>query len=54
MKVNISQNNYLDIINLKYGVFQPLNKFVSKKEFVSIVEDFKLDKNKFFPILFQS
>tara|TARA_Y100000590_G_scaffold470302_1_gene663443 strand:+ start:1563 stop:2609 length:1047 start_codon:yes stop_codon:yes gene_type:complete len=50
MKVNISQNNYLDIINLKYGVFQPLNKFVSKKEFVSIVEDFKLDKNKFFPI----
>ena len=50
MKINISQNNYLDIINLKYGIFQPLNKFVSKKEFISIVEDFKLNNNKFFPI----
>ena len=38
MKLNVRYNNLLDIINLNFGVYYPLNEFVSKENFLSIVK----------------
>ena len=48
MKLNIEFNNLLDIINLNFGVYYPLNEFVSKENFLSIVKKKRLINNKFF------
>ena len=50
MKLNIEFNNLLDIVNLNFGVYYPLNEFVSKENFLSIVKKKRLINNKFFPI----
>ena len=50
MKLNIEFNNLLDIINLNFGVYYPLNEFVSKENFLSIVKKKRLINNKFFSI----
>jgi len=50
MKLNIEFNNLLDIINLNFGVYYPLNEFVSKENFLSIVKRKRLINNKFFSI----
>lgn len=48
-KIHISQNQFSDLINLINGVFFPLKNFVSKKEFLEII-NYKKFKNKFFPL----
>ena len=48
-KININKNQFSDLINLFNDVFYPLNNFVSKKEFVQII-DHKKYKNHFFPL----
>jgi ATP sulfurylase len=47
-KIHISQNQFSDLINLVNGVFLPINNFVSKKEFIQIIDNQKY-KNHFFP-----
>ena len=49
MNIEINLKGLLDIINLKFGVYNPLNKFCSKKDFISISENLYLTNNKFFP-----
>ena len=48
-KIDISKNQFSDLINLVNNVFYPLDNFVSKKEFIKIV-DHKKYKNHFFPL----
>ena len=48
-KIHINQNQFSDLINLKNNVFNPVNNFVSKKEFINIIENKKY-KNQFFPL----
>ena len=50
MRIDISKKNLLDIVNIKYKVFNPLNKFMSKDDIISVVENFKLSNNTFFPL----
>ena len=50
MKLNINHRNLLDIINLNFGVFNPLKEFVSKEDFLSILKDYTLINGKFFPV----
>lgn len=48
IKLNLSQNQYSDFINLTNNVFLPLKNFVNKNEFELIVNR-SIYKNKFFP-----
>lgn len=48
MIVKINKKNVSDIFNLKYQVFKPLSEFVSKSEFMSIINTYTY-KKKFFP-----
>ena len=50
MNLKISYPNLLDIINIHFKCYFPLNKFVSKEEFLSIIKRYEIKKNKFFPI----
>ena len=50
MKLNVRYNNLLDIINLNFGVYNPLREFVSRDDFLSIVKRNRLVNNKFFPL----
>ena len=50
MKLNVRYNNLLDIINLNFGVYNPLSEFVSMDDFLSIVKRNRLANNKFFPM----
>ncbi len=50
MNLNIKYNNLLDIINLHFGVYYPLKNFVSKKDFLSIINNYKLENKIFFPL----
>jgi len=47
-KINISQNQFSDLINLLNGVFYPIENFVTKFEFLEIINNKKF-KNNFFP-----
>ncbi len=49
MNIKINRKNFLDIVNLKQGVFSPLSKFVSIKDFLSISNEYHLDNGDFFP-----
>ena len=51
MIVKINKKNVSDIFNLKYQVFKPLSEFVSKSEFMSIINTYTYKKN-FFPSQF--
>ena len=48
-KIDINQNQFSDLINLLNGVFFPLKNFVTKEEFLEIINNKKI-KNKFFPL----
>jgi len=48
-KIHITQNQFSDLINLKNDVFYPVKNFVSKKEFINIIENMNY-KNQFFPL----
>ena len=50
MKIQINKYQLSEIYNLNYNVFYPLTKFVSKKQFFSIVNEMEISKNIFFPI----
>ena len=50
MRININRNNLLDIINIKYDVYNPINSFMSKENIISVIESFYLSNNDFFPI----
>ena len=51
MIIKINKKNLSDIFNLKYQVFKPLDEFVSKSEFMSIINNYTYKKNFFpFPI----
>ena len=50
MKLKINHKNLLDIINLHYNSYYPIKNFVSKKDFLSIVNNYKTKNNLFFPI----
>ena len=41
MRININRNNLLDIINIKFDVFNPINSFMSKENIISLFEDSK-------------
>ncbi len=45
----ISDNQFSDLLNIVHGVFKPINNFVNKDEFVSIVNHLHIRK-KFFPL----
>lgn len=47
-KIEITKNQFSDLINLLNNVFYPLKNFVSEKEFTNIVNQKKI-KKKFFP-----
>jgi len=48
-KINITQNQFSDLINLFNDVFLPLKNFVTKVEFLKIINKKKF-KNNFFPL----
>ena len=48
-KINVTQNQFSDLINLINGVFFPLKNFVTKEEFFKIVNKGKF-QGKFFPM----
>lgn len=47
-KIHITQNQFSDLLNLLNDVFFPLENFVTKKEFLDIINNKKF-KTKFFP-----
>ena len=49
MKLNIKKDKLADILNLQFGVFNPLKEYVSKIDFISIVNKHRLKNGKFFP-----
>ena len=46
--LNLSQNQFSDLLNLTHGVFYPLKNFVNKSEYKQIIFSQKF-KNFFFP-----
>ncbi len=48
-KLKINYQSLTDIINLKYDLFYPIKKFLSKKDFFSVIKKKKLSNGKFFP-----
>ena len=50
MNLNIKYNNLLDIINLHFGAYYPLKDFVSKRNFLSIINNYQLKNKIFFPL----
>ena len=50
MKIQIDKYQLSEIYNLNYKVFDPLTKFVSKKQFISIVNKMEISKKIFFPM----
>ena len=50
MKIEINHNQLSDIYNIFYKVFDPIDKFVSKKQFLSITNNMQVNKHSFFPI----
>ena len=52
-KIHINKNQFSDLINLINGVFFPLKNFVSKEEFIKIIDNKKFKKHFYpFPIFF--
>ena len=48
-KIHITQNQFSDLLNLLNGVFFPLKNFVTKLEFLQIINNRKF-KNHFYPL----
>ena len=36
MRININKKNLLDIINIKFKVFDPIDSFMSKEDLISV------------------
>ena len=41
-KIHINKNQFSDLINLLNNVFYPIKNFVSKKEFIQIIDNKKI------------
>ena len=52
MNLNIKLDNLTDIINLKFGVYSPLNEFNDKDDFINIVNYYKTKNLNFFHFQF--
>jgi len=53
-RINLSQNQFSDLINLLNKVFYPLDNFVDKKKFEQIVKFQKINGNFFsYPIFLE-
>ena len=50
MRINLKYNNFLDLINIKHGVYSPVREFLSKEDFLSVVKNYHLKNGKFFPL----
>ena len=48
-KFKINYQTLTDIINIKYGIFNPIKKFLSEEDFYSVIYNKKLLDGKFFP-----
>ena len=48
-KIEIDKKNFLEVCNINFNVYYPLNKFLDKKNFISVVNKMKLINGKFFP-----
>ncbi len=48
-KLKINHQTLTDIINIYYDIFHPIKKFLSKKDFFSVIKKKKLSNGKFFP-----
>jgi len=48
--LSINLNQFREILNLKLGSYYPLKTFVTKDQFISILKNLKIEKNKFFPL----
>ena len=48
-KIHLNKNQFSDLINLRNNVFYPLKNFVSKEEFIQIINN-KRYENQFFPL----
>ena len=48
-KIDITKNQFSDLINLFNDVFLPLKNFVTKEEFLEIINNKKY-QNNFFPL----
>ena len=52
-KFVINQNQFSDLLNIKYKIFFPLKTFVNKEQFLKILAKYNYDNNFFpFPIFF--
>ena len=47
-KIIINQNQFSDLLNIKYKVFYPLKTFVNKEQFLRILKKCQYE-DKFFP-----
>ncbi len=48
-KLKINYQTLTDIINIKYKIFFPIKKFLSKEDFYSVVKKKELANGVFFP-----
>ena len=48
-KINITKNQFTDLVNLLNNVFLPLKNFVTKVDFLEIINN-KRFQNNFFPL----
>tara|TARA_B100002051_G_C16701371_1_gene621197 strand:+ start:1048 stop:1734 length:687 start_codon:yes stop_codon:yes gene_type:complete len=48
-KIEIDKKNLLEICNLKLKVYSPVNRFMDKENFMSVINYLKLKDGKFFP-----
>ena len=48
--LSINTDQFREILNLKLGSYHPLRTFVTKDQFISILKNFRIEKNKFFPL----
>ena len=48
-KINITKNQFTDLVNLLNDVFLPLKNFVTKKDFLEIINNKKF-QNNFYPL----
>ena len=50
MKININYNSYLELEKIAIGAFKPLDAFMSKIDFESVVETMRLSNGLIFPL----
>ena len=49
-QIKVSLDDYYELKNIKEKVYYPLNKLVDRKNFKSILNNYKLTSGKIFPL----